>query len=216
VPVSGTVAARCIELKWEKGERLARTAITTVCEWGRADSILFLPHFMNSGWFFPWISITSANARIAAAQRARWAKVRAKKGAGPHIALESLYIAAKWAAPLVAAFGGVWAGGPAFGAAGIRNTEGALSFRLRSGQALRALCEGRVLRTPAAAQPMPPDLERKSRSIPHSPAPFRPLAEDRNDNCSSAIVRALPPVLVSPDCDACTSTSLRASWSSIR
>jgi hypothetical protein len=48
---------------------------------------------------------------------------------------------------------------------------------------------------------MPPDPETKSSSNPHSRAPAQLRRRDRNDNCSSAIARATPPVHASPGCD---------------
>ena len=49
-----------------------------------------------------------------------------------------------------------------------------------------------------AGEPMRRDSETKSRSSLHSLAPARLLPGSRSDNCSSAIVRVIPPVLASP------------------
>ena len=75
--------------------------------------------------------------------------------------------------------------------------------------------EGRATRQPLARQSVTPrDPETKSWPIPHSLAPARPLRANRNDNCSISIVPSTRPVPASPDCDAYTAASLRASlWS---
>jgi hypothetical protein len=56
----------------------------------------------------------------------------------------------------------------------------------------------------------PLDPETKSRSNQYSRPPARLLREDRSGNCSSTIVRAIPPVVASPDCDRCISASNRS------
>jgi hypothetical protein len=98
---------------------------------------------------------------------------------------------------------------------GINNAMGAPSF---AHFAKGGYHERLKLRSPNAAsgETTPRALETNSRSSLHSLALARLPPEDRNDNCSSAIVPAIPPVLVSPDCGACTSTSPHASSSSTR
>ncbi len=100
------------------------------------------------------------------------------------------------------------AGGPAFELGGVSNTVGA--------PFLRVLCEGAGTTNACSGAATPPDSGTKSLSTLHSHAPGRLHPKDRNDNCSSAIARALPPIPVSPDCDAYTGASPRASSSSAR
>jgi hypothetical protein len=62
----------------------------------------------------------------------------------------------------------------------------------------------------------PRDPETRSSASLRSLVPARLHPKDRNDNCSNPIPQARPPIPASPDCDAYTSISPRASSSSTR
>jgi RHS repeat-associated protein len=96
----------------------------------------------------------------------------------------------------------------AFDLLGTTNTVGA--------PFLRVLCEGAGTTDACSCEATPPDPGTKSSPILHSRAPARLRPKDKSDNCSTATVPVRRPSLASPDCDAYTAASRRASSSSIR
>jgi hypothetical protein len=98
-------------------------------------------------------------------------------------------------------------GGPDFWSRRHQQKSGCLvlAFFARAGTTNVCSCEA-----------TPPDSRTKSSSSLHSPSPDRLRPEDKNDNCSTATPPVRRPVPASPDCDAYSAVSPRASSSSLR